>query len=569
MTSLYPKRISGQTYWYLREMARVDGKPKRVSERYVGTAAEIEALLDAREQAVIPDRTRHLAFGDVAAAWGMLAGLGVAAIIDEVTGTRPAGLPLSAGTYLALAVLNRVVAPCSKLAFADWWKKTAADRFTRIGAPALDHRRFWDAMHAVSEDQLEEISRAIALAIVEKFGLDCSSVALDMTNFATFIGTANGRAPIAQRGKAKQKRSDLRLVGLGLVVTRDGGIPLTWHAYPGDKPDVTQFPDMIKALRARHEQVCAAAGQQPAPDMTVVFDAGQNSEANFEVLAGTHLHYIGSVPASDCADLASLPATVRSIVDQDRFGGLTAFDTRRVAYGADRRTILTHSPELQESQARGLDATTLAKAGRKLDDLAATLARGKTRRARDKVEAEITQITRKPWVRRVITWQLSGDQPRDLRLSWGIDADARAALEEELFGKHVLITDHDDWPVAEIVAAYRSQSEAEFSFRQLKDTRVVSFSPMFHWTEHNIRVHTFTCVLALQIAHLMRLTARHAGLDLSVRELLSQLAGIEETVLLYQGERGRPRARRMLTEPTPGQQQLHEIFDLDRYAPRS
>jgi hypothetical protein len=34
-------------------------------------------------------------------------------------------------------------------------------------------------------------------------------------------------APIAQRGKAKQKRTDLRIVGLGLVVTRDGGIPLT------------------------------------------------------------------------------------------------------------------------------------------------------------------------------------------------------------------------------------------------------------------------------------------------------------------------------------------------------
>ena len=47
-----------------------------------------------------------------------------------------------------------------------------------------------------------------------------------MTNFATFIDTGNGKAPIAQRGKAKQKRSDLRLVGLGLVVTRDGGIPL-------------------------------------------------------------------------------------------------------------------------------------------------------------------------------------------------------------------------------------------------------------------------------------------------------------------------------------------------------
>ena len=28
-----------------------------------------------------------------------------------------------------------------------------------------------------------------------------------MTNFATFIDSANGKAPVAQRGKAKQKRS--------------------------------------------------------------------------------------------------------------------------------------------------------------------------------------------------------------------------------------------------------------------------------------------------------------------------------------------------------------------------
>ncbi len=221
-----------------------------------------------------------------------------------------------------------------------------------------------------------------------------------------------------------------------------------------------------------------------------------------------------------------------------------------------------------ESQAAGFSGTTLAKAGRKLDELAATLARGKTRRPREKVEAEITAITRKPWAHRVITWQLSGERPRDLRLTWGIDAAARAALEEELFGKHVLITDHDDWPAAEVIAGYRSQSEAEFSFRQMKDPHVVSFSPMHHWTEHNIRIHTFTCVLALQIAHLMRLKARRAGLDMSVRELLSELAGISETVLLYQGERGRPRAHRMLTETTPVQDKLTGVFGLARYAPR-
>jgi transposase len=566
MASLYKKVISGKPYWYLREMGWVEGKPKLVSERYLGSAADIEALLDAREAAVLPERTRHLAFGDVAAAWGLLAGLGVAGIIDGVAGARRSDAGASAGTYLALAALNRLVAPCSKLAFGDWWKTTSADRFTKVSASALGHRRFWDAMHAVSLEDLEEISRRIALRIIGTSGVDVSSVAPDMTNFATFIDTANGKAPVAQRGKAKQKRADLRLVGLGLVVTRDGGIPLTWHAYPGDRPDVTQFATMIGQLASQYEAIAIAAGG--GTDMTVVFDAGQNSAGNFAYLAGTGLHYVGSVPAPDCPDLTALPATVRSIVDEHRFGGLTAYDTRREVYGTERRAILTHSPELHESQARGFDATTLAKAGKKLDELAATLARGKTRRARDKVEAEIEVITRKPWIRRVVTWQLAGEQPRDLRLRWDIDQAARAALEEEIFGKHVLITDHDDWPAAEVIAAYRSQSEAEFSFRQLKDPRAVSFSPMHHWTEHNIRVHTFTCVLALQIAHLMRREAERAGLHLSVRELLSQLAAIGETVLIYPSAGGRPKARRMTTELTADQRKLYEIFGLERWAPR-
>src|SRR6266571_701700 len=571
MASLYPKKIGGHTYWYLREMARVDGRPKMVSERYLGSAADIAAAVAGAEQAMLPERSRHQAFGAVAAAWGILTDLGVPGLVDEVIGPRRRDVSVPAGTYLALAALNRIVEPCSKRGFARWWATTAAGRFLKIPAAALDHRKFWDAMHAVTPGQLEEISHRLAVAMAQRYQLDCSSVSLDMTNFATFIDTGNAKAPIAQRGKAKQQRSDLRLVGLGLVVTRDGGIPLTWRAYPGDRPDVTQFPAMIDQLRGQYEAITALAGipSGGGTDMTVVFDAGQNSQDNFAHLAATGLRYVGSVPASDCPDLTALPASMRATVDPARFGDLSAYDTRRVVDGTQRRAILTHSPELHQSQARGFDGTTLAKAGKKLDELAATLARGKTRRPRDKVAAEITAIISKPWIRRVVTWQLTGVQPRDLRLTWNIDQAARTTLEAELFGKHVLITSHDDWPVAEVIAGYRSQSEAEFSFRQMKDPHVVSFSPMHHWTEHSIRVHVFTCVLALQIAHLMRRQAERASLHLSVRELLGQLAGIGETVLTYPSTGGRPKARRMTTELTGDQQKLHETFDLRRWTPPS
>ena len=106
-----------------------------------------------------------------------------------------------------LAALNRLVAPCSKLAFADWWKTTAAARFTKIPATALDHRRFWDAMHAITFGQLAEISRQLAVRIVQAACVDRLSVALDMTNFATFIANRKRQGPgrAARQGQAEAR----------------------------------------------------------------------------------------------------------------------------------------------------------------------------------------------------------------------------------------------------------------------------------------------------------------------------------------------------------------------------
>jgi transposase len=499
----------------------------------------------------------------------LLTDLDVAAVIDDVVGARRSDAGASVGTYLALAALGRLVAPRSKKAFADWWVTTAGDRFTKISGKVLDHRKFWDAMHTVDADALQDISARLAARMIEVFDLDTSSVALDMTNFATYIDTTNDKAPIAQRGKAKQKRTDLRLVGLGMVVTRAGGIPLVWHAYPGNRPDVTQFPTLIEHLKQRYTNLADTEGNAGTvwPSMTVVFDAGQNSTANFEHLRESGLHYVGSVPPSDCPDLLALPAADRKTVDNKRYPGLTAIDTRREVYGQDRRVVLTHSQNLHEDQARSFTDTTLAKVGQKLDDLAATLARGKTRRTPEQLTTEIEKITHNPWVHAVIDWELTGENPADRRLTWTIDTAKRQALEENIFGKRILITDHELWAVADVVAGYRSQSEIEFGFRQLKNPHEVSFSPMYHWTENNIAVHTFTCVLALQLAHLLRLQARRAGHDLSVKALLDTLSGIGETVLIYPSTGGRPKARRMTTEMSPDQQALHDLFTLNRWAP--
>ena len=560
MASIVGKKQGGQTYYYLVESARVDGKPRVVSQQYLGSAAEVMAKL-AGTPAGEPVRTQHKKFGDLAAVWSMLERLDVAGVVDAVV-PRYANAAASVGTYIALATANRIVAPCSKLAFADWWATTAGARWVRVRGGGLDHRRFWDAMDRLDEASLRTIETELGRRMVAEFDLDLSGLVLDMTNFATYIDSSNPKAPIAQRGKAKQKRVDLRLVALALVVTREGAIPLLSHAYPGDRPDVTQFPVVIEELVRRYREL---AGTMES--LTVVYDAGQNSAANQELVEHAGIGFVGSLPPSDYPDLLAIPASRYRAVDEQVYPGLTCVDTEVTALGVSRRAVLTHSPTLHATQSRGFDQT-LAKARARLAELQARLARGKTRRPRAAVQAEIDAITNPRWIRQVLTVTLTGEKPAELRLTWRTDTRARTRLENTLFGKRILFTNRDTWTTAEVVAAYRCQNEVESSFRQLKDPHVVSFGPMHHWTDSKIRVHVFYCVLALTIAHLMRRQAEHAGHHLSVREMLATLAGIQETVLLYHdGGKGRPHARRILTDHSPLQQQLAELFDIDHYAP--
>jgi hypothetical protein len=131
MPSIVGKRQGGRTYYYLVESARVDGKPRIVSQQYLGSAEEVMAKL-AGSSAGEPVRSQHKLFGDLAAVWSMLERLNLAGVVDEIV-PRRSDAAASVGTYIALATANRVVAPCSKAAFAEWWAGTAGPRWVKLG----------------------------------------------------------------------------------------------------------------------------------------------------------------------------------------------------------------------------------------------------------------------------------------------------------------------------------------------------------------------------------------------------------------------------------------------------
>jgi len=69
--------------------------------------------------------------------------------------------------------------------------------------------------------------------VLKIFGVSTESLYYDVTNFFTFIDSRNDRCDLPQRGRNKQKRNDLRQFQIGMLVSRDGWVPLLARLYRG------------------------------------------------------------------------------------------------------------------------------------------------------------------------------------------------------------------------------------------------------------------------------------------------------------------------------------------------
>src|SRR5260370_17033622 len=120
MTALVKKIKNGRAYWYATESARVNGQPRVVRQRYLGTVEAIEAAFDAAYE---PESIDVVEFGATAAMWALAGRINFGLWVDALLGPQATGL--SVGTYLQAAAVNRAVPPRSKRAFIPYHHPTA------------------------------------------------------------------------------------------------------------------------------------------------------------------------------------------------------------------------------------------------------------------------------------------------------------------------------------------------------------------------------------------------------------------------------------------------------------
>jgi len=220
MASLQRVQVGRHTYYRIVESRRVNGKPRPIPVLPLGTADQLLQRLLPHAQP--PFTLRSYQHGDVAALKAMADRLGLVALIDRHLPTSRR--PLSIGTPLVLAAINRAVWPCSKRAWASWAQRTSVHRLFNSHPEALTSQYFWDQMDAVAGGALEAIEAELTRAVVQDFQLKLDTLFYDTSNFFTYLASSNERST-AQRGHSTQKRFALRQLSLALLVARDGHIP--------------------------------------------------------------------------------------------------------------------------------------------------------------------------------------------------------------------------------------------------------------------------------------------------------------------------------------------------------
>ena len=174
------------------------------------------------------------------------------------------------------------------------------------------------------------------------------------------IDTFNARSTLAQRGKSKEGRRSLRILGLALMVTGDFEVPLFHSLYPGNHNDATSFRAVVQELVDRYRLLC-----RNAEDLTIVFDKGNNTEDTWRPsLASTHV--VGSLVQTHHPELLAVPRSKFTRLDTDRFpDDVSVYRTMKEVFGRRFTVLVTYNENLFHAQTKTI-AREVAKRQEKL-----------------------------------------------------------------------------------------------------------------------------------------------------------------------------------------------------------
>ncbi|MFO7606163.1 MAG: IS1634 family transposase [Desulfurivibrionaceae bacterium] len=550
----------GRPYYYVREIARVDGKPKVVNQIYLGSPERMAQMAAGGKQKEVA-KIQAQEFGALWLADLIDADIDIAGLIDSVIPRSKQETGPSIGEYFLYEIMNRMVDSRSKRALPEWFSSTGIQQIRPVKVSALSSQRFWKKWDRVEAGQLEEIAALFfrRIAALEPDTSDCFM--FDTTNYYTFMAS-DTESDLAKRGKNKEGRNWLRQVGVALLVSRDTRLPLYYREYEGNRHDSKVFARVMEELFSAME----AVGDDQA-ELTLVFDKGMNAEDNFAVIdAHPRIHFITTYSTYYAEKLIHVALqdfqAVETAANQrlrEKGRGddqLLAWRTTGEHWGRERTVVVTYNPRTATKQRYGFEKKLL----RVQEEL--YVMRGKIN-AQERNWKNETQIRQRyadlcaeiHLPADLYAVELYHDKGR-LRMTFRKNY-YRIERYLDRLGKNIIITDHTTWTTDEIVRASLDRYAVENSFRQSKDDDLVNLMPVRHWTDSKIRCHIFACIVALTYLRRIELQLLRAGEKMSAKQVMDEMHRLHSCLVWKKGVR---KPERIIEEPTEKQAAILKAF---------
>ena len=564
MATIQAKTTNGRKYWYIVQSRRINGKPRPIVLAYLGKASALLKRLQGLGEAM---KVKSYTHGGVAALLNIANELDVVSIINKYinskrkyTAKKPVRNHLTAGMTFLLGAIGRACLPTSKSGFSQWAKGTSLEYLLRLNLSKVDSQHFWDLMDSLPIASVERIEKELIKKVIDIYNIDPDTLFFDTTNFYTYISSTNKRNKIAQRGRNKQKRDDLKQVGLAMLVTRKDSIPLLHHTYQGNMNDITVFKELIVKLKKRILDLGLNLQK-----VTFVFDKGNNSKENLKLLKDFNCHYVGSLKINTISSLLDEPAGSYKEEDIGK-KKLIVFRDKRNIWGESRTILLFVSEKLKLGQIRGIYQK-LGKTELELIKLKKQISNPRSKKLKKgELEKKINKLLKGRFMKSIIKWSVSKSNNSKYQFKYSVDQKQLSMIKDKL-GFRILMTDRHDWDTAEIIKAYNGQAKIEKTFKNIKNPFHFSFTPGYHWTDHNIKVHFFICALGYLMASIIRKKLRSEKLfNGNLGDLFSLLNKVRLTTLLEESKRkGRIKAIYKLENMSEEEEKIVKALNIEDF----
>lgn len=513
MVSIVGKKKKGNTYYYVVKSERVNGRPKIVWQKYIGTA---ERILELKEEAdpTVGVNLKSFSMGREAALTEMSRELRFVEIVDDVVEKREIE-GLSVGEYLLIQIIGRATGHLSRQKIAKWFPKSVLD-FWYTFPHKMNSHNLCNQLDYVDKEEIRGIEKRLGQRLIE-LGFSPSIIYWDTTNFYTEIQEENS---LAETGYSKDGKHEKKLIGTALGTTEDG-IPFFHETYPGNERDPQLLNRLIDKIVKRIEDI----GFEPE-DFSIVLDCGNNNDKNIPKIKETGMGIIGRLRNNQVKDLMRISLEEYKKLDPKKYGKDTervGYRSSKEVYGTTYTVVIEYNPKTAKKQRLTYEGD-LKTAKDNLKEIKDKL--NKSGRGRPPTTAGTYKRVRKAIpedVRSVFDIKVKTVDTVAVDIEYSIKP-GKDKERRNAFGKRAIFTDNEDWSTEKIISVYNGRYRVEDDFRVLKNPNIIPFKPEWLSKPNRIRTHAFLCIMGLLFYRLVHWKLR--DMDLSFEEIVEKLEEI-------------------------------------------